>query len=110
MLFALKHWNFSSVLSNRVPDIVTIGSEKQMLRINAGRSVATMQDVKSCRNLATVDLPRYAMRTAALVLNLKHTVTFSEQPSRPKPAARIWLWHEFSLESLFNSFHGYGYG
>ena len=45
-----------------IPDVVSVGSEEQVLRVHTGRVVTSMQDAEAPRRGSVSNLPRDAMR------------------------------------------------
>jgi hypothetical protein len=77
----------SPVFCNRVPAIVKFGAEKQMIRTDARRIIAAMENLHSIRDFAVVEQPRDAMRShhSARIAHPEMSITIGDFGSGPKP-------------------------
>lgn len=74
-------------LGAHIADIVCGFPKKQVLRVHAGRIVATMQTVHSGRNWAVSQFPRNAVSPLESVANAELPVSPGKPIGRPQPTA-----------------------
>ena len=98
--FASLFW--LSSLCTHIREIFGARSEKEVIRINAGRNIAAMADKQSVWDWAIFDYPCFAVSFSRYASIAEAAVTDSERAS-PKNAA-IWLWRRMKGQLFRDSY------
>lgn len=75
-----------AALCDAIRSIVRIGAKKQVVRANARRVVATMENLKTCRDGSNCDEPGNSMSANGRSPDRHLPISFSVSESRPLPA------------------------
>lgn len=89
-----------SALCNLIGRVVRIGTEKKMLRINAGSVIAAVADMEIVRNFAAENFKRHAMRALRFFADHDLPIALGFTGS-PVPTFGIGVGFCFGDQSLF---------